>query len=304
MGLFSSIGNLVSKAASTVVAVGKTLVSDVKGGLNLLSAVAVKPVTTVKAVASYISNPSTATANKVVSAVKTVENRSAGQNIVSTVVNTGVAAAAVIGAGAAATEIAAVGIVPAITSVVQKLVPTTVKGALVETGLIAGGIVATSAVMSSDKIQNAVEDLPSNLAGFGAGIGKTIQEPTLENGLALLKEHPGLSAAAAAALLVAAGYGVATVANIISNYQNTSAVRANTAATNASSILPSTQPASTTVTPVTPATVPLASDKLTTKATTKKKAKKKKKKVTKKVKKKKSVKKKKKTTKKRKKKRK
>jgi len=125
-------------------------------------------------------------------------------------VNYGLAGA---GAGALATK----GVVSAVGGISLKTVG---KVALTE--------VAGSTISKSPTLQNQVVQLPNAVDQFTSNIANTIETPTLENGLRILKDNPFLSATAITALLVSLGYSASLIASILSTRANTNAVKENT----------------------------------------------------------------------------
>jgi len=103
---------------------------------------------------------------------------------------------------------------------------TSIKSATKKVGALAGLAVAESVIGSSPKIQKQIVEAPSNISNFGKGISEAIEQPTLENGLRIVKDHPFLSATALTALLVSMGYSLSLINNIL----NTRATNKNTKA--------------------------------------------------------------------------
>lgn len=89
-------------------------------------------------------------------------------------------------------------LIPAITKAV---IPTTLKGAVLETGavLVGGGIVASNPLKALD----VVAKTPQGLANVGVNIGNLASNPSIENAKNLVVENPvivGLAAAAGLAI--------------------------------------------------------------------------------------------------------
>lgn len=152
----------------------------------------------------------------------------------------------------------------------------------------AAAVFGTSLVVSSASVRKNLITAPTSLAQFGSNIGKAIDNPTAANLTNIITSNPKLSAAAGAAAAIAIGGAIATAGNLYTNYTNTQAVKANTAATLLSSAggSPSTIPTGTLVhalpignTVVSPATAktPVAAVAPVKKVTKKKKKKSKKK---------------------------
>ena len=91
--------------------------------------------------------------------------------------------------------------------------------------LTAGAILAapaiTIAAIKSPKIKETILGAPEAYVAGSVSAGETIatiiEEPTLANGLKIIKDHPYLTAATAAALLATFGYSGLLITNIISN---------------------------------------------------------------------------------------
>jgi len=99
-----------------------------------------------------------------------------------------------------------------------------VKGAGVTLGATAG----VSALVSSPKLREKVLGIPEGAINVGTNIGSFAETPTLENGLRIVKENPGLSAVALGALLLSLGY----TASLIASIMNTKAIKENTKLSN------------------------------------------------------------------------
>jgi len=260
-----------------VAATKQVLVKEVKNPnqpLNILSAAFVKPV-------QFVTSPT--------KAIQQTLSQSTTKNIGATITNTAVAAS-VLSVGAAATGGTGIA-ATAGTKIISQF--STIKGAATAVVVGSGAIIGTSILTSSPKAVTAVVKTPGNLSNFGANIGAAIEQPSIESGMKILKENPGLSAASAAALLASVGFSGAALANVLSSYRNTEAVQENTkAAIEQPQIINqpqqvATQPGTYIIVNPTPTTDAAAANLTPMKATTTKKKKKKavKKKVTKKKKK-------------------
>jgi hypothetical protein len=124
-------------------------------------------------------------------------------------------------------------------SAVSKIAASSLK-----TKVIAGGVglVAAPIILANPKpIAKAIAESPSKLAKFETNLYKAADKPSVESFKTLVKESPIISAALATAGLFGIGVGAGTGLNLLSNYQNTGAVKKNTDATlKSAGIIPET----------------------------------------------------------------
>lgn len=249
----------------------------IKTTLNFTTAATAHPIQAVQAVAS--------------GTVSTFENKFYSQplskQITQIVTTTGTAAAALVGGSALASSAKAGTLVPAVVSAAKAKPLVTAAAAIIAPGVIASAI-------TNPKTQSAIINAPSAATNFGTNLVNLATNPSIQNVKTTFQENPILTGITGAAAAIATG---AATAPVISTILNTSAVKANTKATESSSSnpiisIPKGESISSSPTPVTivnqiPATpTTTSSSTLSPTATPKKKASKPKKKAKKKVKKK------------------
>jgi hypothetical protein len=183
------------------------------------------PINPLNILSAAFSHPIKTLENPIAASQQTL-NEGPAKTITNTVVNTAIASAAILSAGAALAPESAVG---SAGSTIIKAAIANPKTALVTAAAIpiVTGIVASAPTKSF----NAVSSVPRNLANFGSNVGNVIQNPSISSVTTLVKENPIISAGVALAGVGAAGYGLS---GIVSNVLNTEAVKKNTAATLAS----------------------------------------------------------------------
>jgi len=195
MGLFGSIGNLVSKATTTVTNVAK----------NTFSALPVVLSSPVKSIAAVISPTKT---------FKEVETKFYSQPKATQVAQTVIGGVS-IGVGGAAVK-AATGIIKSgavvstVSNVAKSLIPTTTTGkvaAVVATPVVIGAI-------SSQPVEVAkkVVEAPSQLSNFGSNVANLAINPTVENVKTVVAENPIIAAGAA---LVVGGAAVKAISPVV-----------------------------------------------------------------------------------------
>lgn len=186
-----------------------------KTALNAISAAVTNPV-------GFVSNPAKATAQLAATREEIATGGgfsvAAKKVIVPTIVNTATAAAITLGASAVASK----GIVATATS----LIPATTKGKVI--AAVAAPIVVGAVASNPVGTAKAVASTPSALANVGSNVGNLIANPSVANAKALVAENPVIVGGAVATAAVA---GAAAIIPTIVNYENTKAVKENTAAT-------------------------------------------------------------------------
>jgi hypothetical protein len=90
----------------------------------------------------------------------------------------------------------------AVSLVKQAVIPETIKGAVVRTGLGVGAVMASSALIESPKMRDDALRLPQSIWKAGTGLGSMYEDPSLKNIANVGKENPLLTAASAAAILL------------------------------------------------------------------------------------------------------
>jgi hypothetical protein len=205
MSFLDSITNAVKGAASTVE-------KSVVYALDVNKAAFTNPITLI-----------TKGANAAIAESNKLTNPEVIQRTYATVA---VAATGVLAAGTVAGR--------AITGTVAKaLVPKTVTQAAITGGVAfaSAPIIAGAIAANPTATENFVYNAPGNIYDFEKDLFQLSNKPTVEGAIQFLKDHPYLSSASAGAALIAAGFGSLGVANIVSNYFNTSAIKKNTEAT-------------------------------------------------------------------------
>lgn len=171
-----------------------------------------------------VTNPVIAITKGTTASTKAFTTATPITNAVKTITNIGLAAAAVVGVGAVAEGgLAAVG------SGVSKLIPSTTKGKVI--AAVAAPVVLGAVAKQPAAAAQAVLNTPSSLANFGGNAAQLIANPSLSNAKTLISENPVVASVVGGAAVIGAGVGLGTAASLISNYQNTKAVKENTAAT-------------------------------------------------------------------------
>lgn len=187
MGILSSITSTVSKAVSAVktFAASKPLafMNKIEGDLQSSPVKAAAVATGIIAAPAAISSLSTAAK---------------------------AATPAVSSAVAAASPVVKSAAISAGTSTVKAIVANPIKA----TATVGAAIVGTNILASSSSARKAVVQAPSQLAVFGANIGKAIDNPTVDNILKIPKDSPLLTAAAIAGAAVIVGKAAGTAATI------------------------------------------------------------------------------------------
>jgi len=188
MGFLSAIKSVAAKAvavvAAPVKAIAAPVLKTVAKVLDVTTVAVTHPVAVVKAIASP-----TKTVSQV---IEKHFSEPLPKQITETVVNTIVAAGAVVGIGAAATA--------GIGGTVAALTPTTVKGGIVA-ALVAP--VAIGAIISRpSETLGAIAELPSGLANVGGNIAELATDPSLAHAKELITENPVIVGAAAAAAAI------------------------------------------------------------------------------------------------------
>jgi hypothetical protein len=79
-------------------------------------------------------------------------------------------------------------------------------------------------ILANPKVQKTIAEAPASSAKVGEDISGLINEPSLDNGIKFVKEHPAFSAAAITAALVAIGYSAVTISQILATRNNTKAI--------------------------------------------------------------------------------
>lgn len=198
MGLLNSVNKLVSNIGSSKV--GQKVFKP-GGVVDTIT----KPI---QAVAVVTTKPITTLTKGYTEAKKQVTEQSLTKSIGQTLLNTGAVAAAVLTGGTSAGRSAAV-------KVAKALIPTTPKGVI--TAAVVAPI-AAGVISKTTKPLEAITKAPGTLAAFGQDVGTFIDEPTLRNAEAILKENPGVSIAlgGGAALLGAGSIisGIGAIENI------------------------------------------------------------------------------------------
>lgn len=179
MGLFAKIA-----------AVGKTLKSDIAGGLNLLTAAYIQPIKTTQALLTSKE------------AVQKQVSKFAAAPPLKTSVQTVAAAATYSAALLTGGGIIAGG--------AKALIPTTIKGAVTLGGAAVTALGVTGLLVGSEKARKEAPAIieqfsPANLVGFGVDVGKWIDNPSLSELKRIAKENPALLAAIGAAVVIAGG---------------------------------------------------------------------------------------------------
>ncbi len=150
--------------------------------------------------------------------------------------NKAVAGAAIVGSAAAA--IAAVpfvasGAALAVGKAVSSKVVSTVAQATLKQQVVGGAValVGTGVVIGNPVgSAKAIISTPSSLVNVGKNIGTLSANPSLENAKNIFTENPVVSSILAGGAVVAAGLGVAGLANSVNTAINTSATKKNTQA--------------------------------------------------------------------------
>lgn len=214
MGLFSNIGNAV-KGFLTSNPVGKTITKT----LDTLSGI--------------VTNPVTAITKGTAASTAAFQNASPITNTVKTITNTALAGAAVATAGSALglTVPGTLGssVAGGTAAAAKALIPTTTKGKVI------GGTVAVLgagvAIAQPAKTAEAVLSAPAAVANLGGNVANFISDPSLSSAKKIYTDNPIAATIATGAAVLGAGVGIGTAASLVSNYQNTKAVKENTAAT-------------------------------------------------------------------------
>lgn len=87
--------------------------------------------------------------------------------------------------------------------------------------------IVTSAIVQSPKLQNAIVKTPTSLVNFGGNIGKLVENPSLKQVGATIKENPILSTVIGGVAVAAIGGGVGLAANTAATFLNTRATKEN-----------------------------------------------------------------------------
>lgn len=136
-----------------------------------------------------------------------------------TVLGTAGIAATIVTAGAATSAAKAGTLLPA-------LIPSTTKGKII--AAVAAPVVVGAVVNQPAKAAAAIAKTPAALANVGGNIANLAANPSIEGVKNLVKENPVIVGGAIAAGAAALGAGAL---GVITNIQNTQAVKENTAAT-------------------------------------------------------------------------
>lgn len=180
------IGNLINKVGSSKIG---QKVFQPGGAVDIIT----KPI---QAVGVIVSHPITTVTKGYGAAKQEVLGESVEKSIGKVLLNTGTVAAAVLTGGTAAGRTAA-------TTIAKSLVPKTAKQ-LAVTAVAAP--VAIGVISQTKKPLTALAEAPGKLTAFGKDVGTFIEDPTIKNAEAILKENPGVSIALGAGA-VAAGAG-------------------------------------------------------------------------------------------------
>ena len=130
------------------------------------------------------------------------------------------ATTALIVAGGAAATLTKTGI--AVTStVVKALTPTTPKGVI--TAAIAAPVII-GVLSKTSKPLELVSSAPSKLTSFGKDLGTLIDNPSLRNAEALLKQNPGVSIALGTGAVIAGAGSLISAIGAVENIQTRNAV--------------------------------------------------------------------------------
>lgn len=144
------------------------------------------------------------------------------------VLNTGTAAAAVVGGGAALGSTTAKSIVSAVAPVVSKVIPSTTKGKVI--AAVAAPVVVGAIANQPTKAIKAAVEAPANLANFGGNVANLAANPSVANLKTLVTENPVIAAGTALAGAAAIGGGIGLAANTVATFANSQATKANTEA--------------------------------------------------------------------------
>jgi hypothetical protein len=87
--------------------------------------------------------------------------------------------------------------------------------------------VVVGVLKESKKARESLVKLPSSLLNFGSNIGKTIDDPSLNNLKTIAIENPALTAGAAAAGVAGAGIGLSGLYNLLLQRKNNSLLNEN-----------------------------------------------------------------------------
>lgn len=185
--------------------------------MNLLKKIGGKISKGLDVLSGIVTNPITAVTKGVKESTAKFNAGTRGENVAKALTTGAGAALAVVGIGAAASAGTA-----ATVKAVAKAVANNPKKSV-------AAAVAIPIVTKSTKVQQGVEDLPGSVYNFGSNIGNLIDNPSLANAATVVKQNPLISASIAAAAGVGVAAAGAGVANIVSSYRNTKAVKENSA---------------------------------------------------------------------------
>ena len=211
MGFFSSIGNAISKVGSTV------LNKVIAPTLDFTTVALVHPLQTAVAIVSPKST--------IAQVEQAHFSQPLSKQIQETVVSTVAIGATVLTAGTSTgLNIAkTVGI---------SLIPKSVLGKVAAGGALtlAAPVIAAQVIKNPEGTAKVIENIPQNIFQTEKDLFNISSKPTIEGAIEFLRSHPYLTATTALAALIGAGFGALGLANIISNYYNTEAIKDNTKA--------------------------------------------------------------------------
>jgi hypothetical protein len=216
MGILSSIGSVLKKAATAVVN------SPVGAGLDALSYTFTHPIKAVEGIATgnfqkqeaaYFAQPLA---------------KQETQTVISTIGYVG----AVLGVGAVSKAASAGTLTSSAKTLAVSAIPKTVTGKIA--AAVAVPVVLGAVAQNPGQTLGAVASAPGALANFGGNLGNLAANPSIANVETLIKENPVVATAAGAAIVAAVGGGIGLAANTVATFTNSQATKANTAATTGS----------------------------------------------------------------------
>lgn len=202
MGL---LGNLIQK-------VGQSTVGQVLFKPGGVVDIVTKPA---QIIGTIVSNPVTTLTQGYGAAKQKVLNESVEKSIGKVVLNTGIAAGAVLTGGTSVGRTTAL-------NIGKKLIPTTPKG-IITTAVAAP--IAVGVLSKTSKPLTTIAQAPGKLTAFGADVGTFIDEPSLKNAENILKQNPGVSIALGTGAVIAGAGALVSGAGALTNIQTKEAVQ-------------------------------------------------------------------------------
>ncbi len=210
MGIFSSIGKVAKKVVSAV------NITNPKASIYSIPAVVAHPVKAIQAPFS-----------KDVS-IKGITEKFYSGSTTKQATEVIVSGATVVGALAGGGAIASASKAGKLGTIVNALIPKTLKGKIVAG--VSAPIIAGAVSTNPFKVAETISEAPLNLVNFGQNLGEFGQDPSKEKAIDVFKENPYLTAGALGAGLLGSGLALGTLATGFSQWRSTSATKKQTEA--------------------------------------------------------------------------